>query len=294
MKKKDLLKVFPSLSKRGIQVLPDELVVCWYPSSGVSADLNDNFCGYVALRHWQEQPSKLKPNLFIFSDIEEFEIHPEAKILFNEVDPIIQFLSNDLQINYDLIDDSQRLTAEQEMTMIENLFDIGMLNEDDWITKFEEAKSISELELIKMEIKLLFDSGKFDREKIIQNRKLAEESNLLDVDSGLIKNLTLINHLDSLFLLVQTSNKNLNEQFIQGGLEIPLLTINRPWDPFVLNNGIEIEKLGIQEFIAGHSYVSSLIFGEEFKKYPDFVFQTLRNRDSSLEDLANLYSCLGN
>jgi len=49
--------------------------------------------------------------------------------------------------------------------------------------------------------------------------------------------------------------------------------------------------MGIQEFIAGHSYVSSLNFGEEFKKYPDFVFQILKNENAdSYVDYANLYS----
>ena len=69
MKKEDLLKVFPSLNEMEIQTLPNELVICWYPSSGVGADLNDNFCGYAAMRHWQEQPCKLKPNFSAFSNL---------------------------------------------------------------------------------------------------------------------------------------------------------------------------------------------------------------------------------
>ena len=61
-------------------------------------------------------------------------------------------------------------------------------------------------------------------------------------------------------------------------------------DQFIFDNGIDIKKLGIQEFIAGHSYVSSLTFGEEYFKHADFVFQIFRSEENEHIDMANLYS----
>jgi hypothetical protein len=233
LKKEDLLKVFPSLNEMEIQTLPNELVICWYPSSGVGADLNDNFCGYVALRHWQEQPSKLKPNFFIFSDILEFELPLDYELIFS------------IELNIEKIKGGDLL--EEKFT-----FDGTLLEGCDEI--------------------FLGDQFRTNKEVLT------------------LKRLVLLKKNGLFLLLVQAENEYVYSSFIQEKIQIPLLTINRPWDPFVRDNGIEIEKLGIQEFIAGYSYVSCLIFGEEFKKYPDFVFQTLRNEYTSNEDLANLYS----
>ncbi len=91
---------------------------------------------------------------------------------------------------------------------------------------------------------------------------------------------------------MQTTNKFLYSRFVEEEIKIPLLTLNRPMDQFIFDNGIDIKKLGIQEFIAGHNYESSLTFGEEYFKYPDFLFRARGNAETYHEDLANLYSLL--
>lgn len=323
MKKEDLLKVFPSLNEMEIQTLPNELVICWYPSSGVGADLNDNFCGYVAMRHWQEQPCKLKPNFFIFSDIVDFDVPAGAEVLFEEkllpTNHILDFLNNPIEINYNLLshklkstsrillDDIERLLELgliDELDFIkefenadflddlERLFELGMIDELDLITEFENADSVNDKEFKKLEIKLLIEKGIFEKQKLIDRFKEIDINNLMDVIIGPFKSIILINLNNFFFLLVQGRNESIYERFIDENIKIPLLTLNRPMDPFIFDNGIDIEKLGIEEFIAGHSYVSSLIFGEEFKKYPDFVFGTIRREQVEHHDLANLYARL--
>lgn len=71
MKREELLKLFPSLVAEEIQDLPEELVVCWYPSSGNHFD---------AAFDWQRQNTKLVPNLFIYSDNSDFEIPADAQV----------------------------------------------------------------------------------------------------------------------------------------------------------------------------------------------------------------------
>lgn len=80
-----LLNLFSSLSAQDIELLPNELSVCWYPSSGTGfrpEDITNN--GYYAIPHWKEQPSVVQPNFFIFSDYSPFEEIPEkATVVFS-------------------------------------------------------------------------------------------------------------------------------------------------------------------------------------------------------------------
>jgi hypothetical protein len=293
MKKEDILKLFPSVMRVDLNVLPEEIVACWYPSSGIGCEIDVLYNGYQAVGHWRDQPSKLKPNLFIFSDIEEFDIHQEAEVLYSATfyeDPIIEFLNNPADIDFNVLpaDHSiNKFSANQFVEDLRHLFELGMVDEDHFMTRLENANSPDEAAVIKFEIKLLMEAGVFSKEKIIDKQKRKESSYLLDVVLGPIKALSIIKYLDTFFILVRTTNKHIYNRFLDESVKIPLLTLNRPQDNFVVfENGIDIEKLGIQEFIAGHSYVSSLIFGEEFKKYPDFLFQLHNGHD----DLANLYS----
>jgi hypothetical protein len=238
MKKLYLLRLFPSLNETEIKVLPEELVVCWYPSSGRGTNqeiLYDGCSGYPAVRHWKEQPSKLKPNFFIFSDIEAFEIPIQFDLIYSVATNIEKIKS-------------------QEYVEEKKSFD------GTWLEGCDEI--------------LLGDQEENNKEILT------------------LRHLTLLRYNDLFFLLVQAENEFVYERFIDENIKIPLLTLNRPMDPFIFDNGIDIEKLVIEEFIAGHSYVSSLIFGEEFKKYPDFVFGTIRREQGEHHDLANLYARL--
>lgn len=230
MKREELLKVFPCLGDEDIQDLPTDLVVCWYPSSGSGRNYETYYSGYNAIKHWHEQPSQLKPNLFIFSDLEEF----------------------DQPINYNLV-----FTLELNIEKIKG---------DDVLQE-----------------KMSFDGSLLEGcDEILLGNQETLKNDLLT-----LKHLTLLEFEGLFFLLAQTENEFIYSAFVEEGINIPLLTLNRPCDNFIFNNGIDIKKLGIQEFIAGHGYVSSLTFGEEFKKHPDFVFQTTPNE---YIDLANLYS----
>lgn len=74
MKREKLMKVFPYLGEWELQNLPQDLIVCWYPSS------NNHF---DAAFDWQRQATKLQPDLFIYTDIMDFEIPPEAEVFFS-------------------------------------------------------------------------------------------------------------------------------------------------------------------------------------------------------------------
>jgi hypothetical protein len=73
MKREELLNVFPFLLEAEINDLPNELVVCWYPSSGSHFD---------AALDWQRQKTKLTPNLFIYTDTWDFEIPIDSKVIY--------------------------------------------------------------------------------------------------------------------------------------------------------------------------------------------------------------------
>jgi hypothetical protein len=293
MKREEILKLFPGILDEEIKDLPNELVVCWYPSSGTGCDSETLYrgYGYNIIDHWKQQPSNFKPNLFIFSDIDEFDLPKEAEVLFNRSffeHPVINFLNNPIIVDYDLIPDDHHIhESERYIKDLGRLFDLGLLDENHWLSKFENPRSPAENEIYKLEIKLLLDAGVFPKDKIVEELKKKE---FIHVEEGLfgpVKTLSIIRYLETFFLLVQTTNKYLYGRFVEEEIKIPLLTLNRPMDPFIFDHGIDIEKLGIQEFIAGHSYVSSLVFGDEFKKHPDFVFQLFNEVHN---DMANLYS----
>jgi hypothetical protein len=293
MKREELLKIFPSLTESEIQDLPNELVVCWYPSSGTGCDSETlyNGYGYNILDHWKQQSSNFKPNLFIFSDAREFNIHEEAEVLFTKTyfeDSVISFLDNPITVDYDLIPNDHYINeSEQFIKDLGRLFELGLVDENHWMSEFENPRSPAENEIYKLEIKLLLEAGVFPKDNIVKERKQKEYNNLINGLFGPVKTLSIIRYLETFFILVQTTNKFLYSRFVEEEIKIPLLTLNRPMDPFIFDNGIDIKKLGIQEFIAGHSYVISLVFGDEFKKHPDFVFQLFNKVHN---DMANLYS----
>ena len=295
MKKEELLKVFPSISEDDLKKLPNELVICWYPSSGSGCNHETYYSGYNVVKHWQEQPSRLKPNLFIFSDWEAFEIHDQAEILFTKSffeDPVIEFLNNPIIIDYDLIPNDHYIHSEQFIQHHQTLFDV-CLDENHWISKFENPRSPAENEIYKLEIKLLIEAGIFLKHKIVKELKKKE---FILVEEGLfgpVKTLSIIKYLETFFVLVQTTNKFLYSRFVDEAVKIQLLTINRPNDPFIVNDGIDFSRLGVQEFIGGEQgYSVSITCCEEYLKYPDFLFRARGNGETYHEDLANLYSLL--
>lgn len=294
MKKEEILKLFPDLLSNQIKLLPEEIITCWYPSSGAGCDSQtlNNFYGYNIINHWNEQPSKLKPNLFIFSDISEFIIHADADVLFSKTyfeDPITTFFNNVDTIDYSLFPTDHHSSNKNYINDITHLYTLGLIEDtvDDLIQKIKMITSSIEKENSKLILKILLDSELVSKDTIIEKLKTNEENTEEEALYGQLKKVSVIKYLDSYFILVQGSNEFLYNRLIEENIMIPILTLNRPMDPFIFNHGIDIEKLGIQEFIAGRNYVSSLVYGEEFKKYPDFIFQTYRHEHI---DMANLYS----
>lgn len=114
MKKNNLTLLIPEISETGISTLPEDLTVCWYPSSGPGAiqssrfSGNDRCSGYCAIQHWETQPSILKPNLYIFSDIEGFEIPTTYELVFStDFNKILNYEKEELTpIDYDSFEDN--------------------------------------------------------------------------------------------------------------------------------------------------------------------------------------------
>jgi hypothetical protein len=293
MKREELLKLFPGILDEEIKDLPNDLVVCWYPSSGTGCDSETLYNGYGIniLDHWKQQSSNFKPNLFIFSDIREFDLHDEVEVLFTKTyfeDPIIEFLSNLDSIDYSLFPSDDYLLDSRYINDIKHLYSLGIIgSDDDLIQAIENATSLIEKENNKLIFKILVDANLVLKDKIIDIRKKNEAYSLESGKYGSLKMVTFMKFLDTYFILVQGTNEYIYKRFIEEDVKIPLLTLNRPMDPFIFDQGIDIKKLGIQEFIAGHSYVSSLVLGDEFKKHPDFVFQLFNEVHN---DIANLYS----
>lgn len=290
MKKEELLKVFPSLSEKEIEALPEELVVCWYPSSGSH---------FEAANHWKGD-NTINPNCFIFSDASRFEFPVEARIICSKKvnNNYHELLTDFFEMPFDLTlfpaDHAVNQNIEVFKTQVTTLYSIFMLTEDELIIKKNSDLFCTETMEKRIQLQILHDSNLIDFNSFKQsvlNESLIEEANDLingDTPSPLL--IQIVSYNECIFILVQGTNEYVFKRFIEEGVKIPLLTLNRPMDPFIFDHGIEIEKLGVQEFIAGQSYVSSLVFGDEFKKHPDFVFQSHRNEDAFHEDLANLYS----
>jgi hypothetical protein len=76
MKKEDILKLFPSILEDELIKLPEEFVVCWYPSSGNHFD---------SALDWREQKTKLIPELFIYTDTSVYEIPSDAEVIFSKI-----------------------------------------------------------------------------------------------------------------------------------------------------------------------------------------------------------------
>jgi hypothetical protein len=246
MKKEQLTLMFPEIGETAITALPDDLVVCWYPSSGVgiSEEVHlgetESFSGYNIIKHWQEQPSKLKPNLFIFSDIEEFEIPPTYDLFFS------------MDINKDLNFEKEELPP----------VDYNKHN-DSYLS----------------ELFLSIDIEIYEQKKAEIEKRYLEQ----------LGKIQLIKKENVFILLVRCENEEVYQRFILNKIKVPLLTLNRPMDNFIFNYGINLEELGVQDFIAGKSYVSGLRVCNQFKIYPDFIFRCFEGIYHHL-DLANLYS----
>jgi hypothetical protein len=296
MKREEILKLFPGILDEEIKDLPNELVVCWYPSSGTGCDSETLYrgYGYNILDHWKQQPSNFKPNLFIFSDIDEFDLPKEAEVLFTKTyfeDPIITFLNNLDSIDYSLFPSDDNLFDSRYSSDMKRIYQLGLVSFDELIKNIENATSLIEKEKDKLILKILVDSGEVNKEKIIEERKNIEAHNLESGKYGSIKMVTFLKFLNTYFILVQGTNEYIYNRYVEEDIKIPLLSLNRPVDPFIcLEKGINIKKLGIQEFIAGNRHVSYLTFGEECFKHPDFVFQTFGDENNYFEDIANLYS----
>ena len=112
MKKNNLQSLFPEISETAIASLPEDLTVCWYPSSGAETEMiyveNNCFLGYCAVHYWETQPSKLKPNFFIFTDVAEFEIATTYDLVFSmDINKDLNFEKEELTpIDYDSFKDN--------------------------------------------------------------------------------------------------------------------------------------------------------------------------------------------
>jgi hypothetical protein len=290
MKKEELLNVFPSLLEEEIQGLPHELVVCWYPSSGSHFD---------AASHWKGDKT-INPNCFIFSDASRFEFPEEARIICskkvnnNYHELLTDFFEMPVDLTLFPADHLVNQDIEVFKTQVTTLYSIFMLTEDELIIKKNSDLFCTETMEKRFQLQILHDSNLIDinsLEKSILDECITKETT--DIMCGEITSpqlIQIITYKECVFILVQGTNEYIYKRFIEEGVKIPLLTLNRPMDPFIFDHGIDIEKLGVQEFIAGHSYVSSLVFGDDFKKHPDFIFQTIVGEVSQHNDLANLYS----
>jgi hypothetical protein len=244
MKKDNLTLMFPEITEAAISSLPEDLVICWYPSSGVGINEDvflrekEPFSGFNIVKHWQEQPSKLKPNFFIFSDIEEFEIPQTYDLVFS------------MEISKDKNFEREVIPPELDM-------------------EYDEISEIFKIILL----------GNHEKEKAEREKKYKEQ----------LVRIQLIKNEKSYVLLVCWENEEVYRRFILNKIKVPLLTLNRPMDNFISNYGINLEELGVQEFIAGKAFVSCLMVSNEFKIYPDFIFWDFEGIHHH-QDLANLYS----
>jgi hypothetical protein len=284
MKREELLKVFPCLSDKEIHGLPSELVVCWYPSSGSH---------FEAAEHFEKEDTNLNPNFFIFSDASRFECPDKAKMLVSKKvrrdygDLLTDYFN--LPLNYEMFPDNHVMNQHIEVyeKHITTLYSLGLIsNEDLIIKKNEDLESVETMEK-RIQLNLLVKLNLIDFEAL-KKQYCDPISEFHDIvgENGEPLRIQLVNYKNKFFLLVQSSNEVMYNRFINEKVSISSLILNRPMDSFIFDHGIDLKELGINEFIAGHSYVGSLSFGEEFIKHPDFVFQTINNVH---QDMANLY-----
>ncbi len=288
MKREELLNVFPCLSDKEINGLPSELVVCWYPSSGNHFD---------AVEHFEKHESQVNPNLFIFSDASRFVCPDNSKMLFSKKvrrdyrDLLTDYFK--LPLNFKMFPDSHAMNQHFELyeKQITTLYSLGIIsNEDLIIKKGDDLSSIETMEK-RIQLQLLVDLNLIDLDALKKHYydPISEFHDIVE-ENGEPLRIQLVNYKNKFFLLVQSSNEVVYNRFTIEKVCISSLILNRPMDPFIFNHGIDLKELGVNEFISGHSYVSSLVFGDEFKKHPDFIFQTIVGEFSQHNDLANLYS----
>jgi hypothetical protein len=243
MKKEQLTLMFPEINESAITALPDDLVVCWYPSSGpgggfedINFRVNNRFSGFYVLRCWKDQPSKLNPNLFIFSDIDWFEIPFTFELIYST------------DFNKDLNFEKEELISPEEI---------------DWDQYYLQ-------ELLREGYE-----ADYKNKKAEIDRKYFEQ----------LGKIHLIRKEDIYVLLVCSENELVYQRFIQNKIKVPLLTLNRSDDYFIQNNGINLDLLGVQEFIANTDEARFLSICDEFQVGPEFLFS---NGYGSY--LVNLYS----
>lgn len=243
MKKNNLISMFPEISETVIASLPEDLTVCWYPSSGPGAIQtysfrgNNRASGYCAIQHWENQPSKLKPNFFLFSDIDGFEIPFTYELVFSiDFNKDLNFQKEELTpIDYDSFEDNY----------LQELF-LSYAIED-------YAKKKADIEKRYME-----QLGKIH---------LIKKENIY-------------------VMLVCSENEVVYQRFVQNNIKIPLLTLNRPMDNFIYNQGINLDLLGVQEFIVSDIDSSYLTINNDFQIHPEFLFESYEG----YTDFAKLYS----
>jgi hypothetical protein len=243
MKKEQLTLMFPEINESAITALPDDLVVCWYPSSGpgggfedINFRVNNRFSGFYALKCWKDQPSKLNPNLFIFSDIDWFEIPFTFELIYST------------DFNKDLNFEKEELPP----------VDYNKHN-DSYLP----------------ELFLSIDIEIYEQKKAEIDRKYFEQ----------LGKIHLIRKDDLYVLLVCSENELVYQRFIQNKIKVPLLTLNSSDDYFIQNNGINLDLLGVQEFIANTDEARFLSISDEFQVCSEFRFS---NGYGSY--LTNLYS----
>lgn len=144
---------------------------------------------------------------------------------------------------------------------------------------------------------------KNDDEKISFERTVLEELEKIllisildrepDNNSGIV-NVTLLKLKDNWFFLVQVENEYLYLSFVEKGIKIDCLYVNRPCDSFLSDRGpdpdqinlIDIEKIGVDILISGKNNGIRLPLSDEYKMVSEFDI----NNEQFPGDIAVLYS----
>lgn len=306
MKKESLLKLFPSLTNRDIAPLPDELAVCWYPSSGNHYTTDQHHNGYQILQHWNEQSTILKPNFFIFSDIEFFYFPPNSEVFSSKVeyesekeeeDPFLEFL--EIPEHPEIIPSSSKSDIKEvyeiNPELLKFLDDTWLINAKQTLKGLGSDKESSiKIQLLKQELNIFVSLGLLDptrlKKNILKEReellRIKEIDEVTNTAFDIIKRVNLIKYLDYFFLLVQGRNEVVYNRFISESQKIPMLTINRPRDPFI--HKISLQELGVIDLILGTSHSIDLDLSG-FAKKSNFIFQSGITKEP---DNAILYSFL--
>jgi hypothetical protein len=294
MKKEELIKLFPCISEEDIEQLPDELAVCWYPSSGSHfTKENDNWSGYHISTLWQRQSTSLKPNLFIFTDVQPFVIPPDARLLYSQLivkDYITEFL--ELHPSIELLPHDHPLKIDPISAIRSYSMLARFLEKEIYLPSPGEDLRSQRVYEKRIIFQNLLEASVIKKEDIEKERENVISRELLEGPLGIISKISIIEYMGCQFILVQASNETLYSRLIGEKVKVPMLTVNRPMDPFIEHGRISLEELGVRELIGGQAYVSGMNLSN-FKKFPDFIFQKLTLYHGHMgTDLANFYSLL--